>query len=154
VGRWITSVERTLAEDVPARPDDVRRFYADLDTITLVHPLVVSVRTIRRDDTADGYEQTYRVVDAIPVGPVRLRTSYRAHLTVPRSGDIATEARQFPGVRLRGRVSFTPTDGGTRITESIEIAAPRPLLAFTVTKALGAHTAMLAGIRRHFAEPR
>ena len=75
VSRWITRVERTLVEDVPGRPDDVRAFYADLDNIKLVHPLVVSVRTVDRSETADGYEQTYRVTDRIPVGPVRLRAT-------------------------------------------------------------------------------
>ena len=56
VSRWITRVESTLAEDIPGRPDDVRAFYADLDNVTLVHPLVVSVRTVDRSETADGYE--------------------------------------------------------------------------------------------------
>ena len=42
VSRWMTRVERTLSEDVPGTPDDVRGFYADLDNIKLVHPLVAS----------------------------------------------------------------------------------------------------------------
>jgi hypothetical protein len=152
VSRWITTVERTLAEDVPGRPDDVRAFYADLDNITLVHPFVVAVRTIDRSDTADGYEQTYRVTDRIPVGPWRLRATYVAHLHVPRTGDISTDARQFPRVRLRGIVSFTPTGSGTHVTERIGIEAPRPLLRLTVRKAVEAHTEMLAGIRRQFSQ--
>ena len=152
VSRWITRVERTLGEDVPGRPDDVRAFYADLDNITLVHPLVVSVRTVDRGETADGYEQTYRVTDRIPVGPLRVRATYVAHLEVPRTGDISTEARQFPRVRLRGTVSFTPTGSGTRVTERIGIEAPRPLLRLTVRKAVEAHTEMLARIRRQFSE--
>lgn len=150
MGRWIGRVERTLAEDVPGDPADVRAFYADLENIRLVHPLVVSLRTVYRSETADGYEQAYRVTDRVPVGPLRLRTSYRAHVRVPPAGDIATDARQFPRIRLRGRVSFAPTATGTRVTETVEIEAPRPLLAFTAGQAASAHTAMLAGIRRHF----
>jgi polyketide cyclase/dehydrase/lipid transport protein len=150
VSRWIARVERTLVEDVPGRPADVRAFYADLDNIKLVHPLVVSVRTVDRSDTADGYEQTYRVTDRIPLGPLHLRTSYVAHLHVPRTGDISTDARQFPRVRLRGTVSFEPTGSGTRVTERVGIEAPRPLLSMTVRNAVEAHTEMLAGIRRHF----
>jgi hypothetical protein len=150
VSRWITRVERTLSEDVPGMPDDVRAFYTDLDNIRLVHPLVVSVRTVERMETADGYTQTYRVTDRIPVGPLHLRTSYVARLNVPLTGDVATEAEQFPRVRLRGAVSFEPTGPGTRITERIGIEAPRPLASITVHKAVEAHTEMLAGIRRHF----
>ena len=61
-----------------------------------------------------------------------------------------TEADQSPGVHLRGTVSFEPTDGGTRLTERIRIAAPRPLAPMTTREAVKAHVAMLAGIRRHF----
>jgi hypothetical protein len=82
VHRWTTRIERTVAENVPGPPGDVRAFYTDLDNIQLVHPLVVSVRTIDRTETADGYVQTYRVGDRIPVGPVRVRTSYSARLHV------------------------------------------------------------------------
>jgi len=38
----------------------------------LIHPLVVSVRTIDRSDADGGYDQTYRVTDRIPMGPVHL----------------------------------------------------------------------------------
>ena len=150
MGRWITRVERTLNEDVPGPPGDVRAFYADLDTIRLVHPLVVSVRTVDRTVTADGYVQTYRVSDRIPLGPLRLRSSYVARLSVPVTGDVSSEARQFPRVRLRGSVTFEPTPTGTRIVERIRIEAPWPLASVTTRKAVEAHTEMLAGIRRSF----
>jgi hypothetical protein len=150
VGRWIRREECTLSEDVPGPPDDVRGFYVDLDNIKLVHPLVVSVRTVDRRDTPDGYVQIYRVVDRIPVGPVHLRTNYVARLYVPVTGDVLTEARQFPRVRLSGTVSFEPIAAGTRVVERIRIEAPRPLASITVGRAVEAHTEMLAGIRRRF----
>lgn len=150
MSRWITRFERTLYEDVPGSTEDVRAFYADLDNIRLLHPLVVSVRTVERNENADGYVQTYRVTDRIPVGPLHLRTSYVARLHVPLTGDVMTEAEQFPRVRLRGTVSFEPTEAGTRVTERIGIEAPRPLASLTVHKAVEAHIEMLAGIRRYF----
>jgi hypothetical protein len=42
---------QVLTEHVPAT-DVVRRFYVDLDNITALHPLVVSVRSTRK--TGDG----------------------------------------------------------------------------------------------------
>lgn len=147
---FITHAERTLSEDVPAPPDDVRDFYVDLDNIKVVHPLVVSVRTLSRNETVDGYQQTYRVADRIPLGVLSLRISYWARLHVPAHGDVLTEARQFPRVRLSGRVSFEPVALGTRVTERLRIAAPRPLAATTTREAVSAHIAMLAGIRDHF----
>jgi hypothetical protein len=151
VGWWTASAERTLTEDIAAPPAAVRDFYVDLDNIMRVHPLVVSVRSISRTETAHGYVQTYRVHDRIPLGPVTLPTRYVARLDVPVAGAVLTEARQFPAVRLRGVVTFALTDGGTRLAEKIQITAPRVLAGVTVREAVNAHTTMLANIRSHFA---
>jgi hypothetical protein len=150
VSFWITHAARTLTEQIPAAPDVVRDFYVDLDNIKVVHPLVVSVQTISRSRTPDGYQQTYRVRDRIPLGVVALRVSYWARIEVPVRGDVITEARQFPRVRLNGTVTFEPIDSGTRLTERLRIAAPRPLAAMTQREAVNAHIAMLSGIRGHF----
>lgn len=147
---WIAHAERTVTTEVPAPPDRVRDYYVDLDNLKLVHPLIVSVQTLSRSDTGDGYQQSYRVIDWIRLGPFTMRVTYRARLHVPVAGDVRTEADQSPGVRLRATVTFAPTQDGTRLTEHIRIAAPRPLAAFTVRAAVKAHTTMLDGIRRHF----
>ena len=150
---WVAHAERTLSEDVPAPPEQVRDFYVDLDNIKLMHPLIVSVQATSRTEIPEGYLQSYRVVDRIPLGPFTIRITYRARLHVRTDGEVTTEADQSPGVRLRGTVSFAPIDGGTRITERIRIAAPRPLAPMTTREAVKAHIEMLAGIRRHFSVP-
>ncbi|OBH83184.1 polyketide cyclase / dehydrase and lipid transport [Mycobacterium scrofulaceum] len=147
---WVAHGEHTLTEDVPAPPGEVRDFYVDLDNIKLVHPLIVSVELLSRSETPAGVDLSYRVRDRIPLGPFTMTITYRARLRVPPEGDVLTEADQSPGVRLRGRVSFEPTAAGTRVTERIGIAAPRPLAPMTTREAVRAHIAMLAGIRRHF----
>src|SRR5271163_1396769 len=147
---WIAHAERTLTEDVPAPPQVVRDFYVDLDNIKVVHPLIVSVQTLSRTETSEGYAQSYRVVDRIPLGPLTIKINYTARLQVPVNGDVLTEADQSPGVRLRGTVSFEPAGGGTRVTERIRFAAPRLLAAVTIREGVKAHIEMLAGIRRHF----
>ncbi|MDT5317683.1 MAG: hypothetical protein QOD88_205 [Mycobacterium sp.] len=139
-----------MSEDIPAPPDRVRDFYVDLDNIKVVHPLVVSVQTISRSDSAAGYRQTYRVRDRIPLGPLSLRITYWASVEVPVDGDVITEARQFPRVRLNGIVAFEPIASGTRLIERLRIAAPRLLASMTQREAVDAHVAMLAGIRSHF----
>jgi hypothetical protein len=150
VNWWIRGEQRTLTEDVAAPPDRVRDFYVDLDNMRLVHPLVVSVRTAGRHDTAAGYVQTYRIGDRIPLGPITLRTRYSARVQVPAVGDVIAHARQFPRVRLHTVVAFVAIDGGTRIIERMRIEAPRPLAGVTIREAVHAHTEMLANIRRHF----
>ena len=147
---WTAHAERTMADEVPAPPDEVRNFYVDLDNIKLVHPLIVSVEALSRTETPDGYRQSYRVIDRIPLGPFSIRITYRARLDVPAFGDVKTEADQSPGVHLRGTVSFDPAGSGTRVTERIRITAPRLLAPVTTREAVKAHIAMLSGIRRHF----
>jgi hypothetical protein len=150
VSWWVARAERTVTEEIPAPPSEVRDFYVDLDNIKQVHPLVVAVRTTDRRQTEDGYVQTYRVQDRIPMGPLRLPISYVASLHVPTTGDVTAESRQFPRVRLHTTVAFEATGSGTRLTEHMRIEAPRPLAAMTVREAVKAHVAMLAGIRRTF----
>lgn len=147
---WTTHAERTLSEEVPAPPDRVRDFYVDLDSIKLVRQLIVSAQETGRSETPDGYRQSYRVVDRIPLGSLTVKITYPARLHVPANGDVTTEADQSPGVHLRGTVSFEPIDRGTRVTERIRVAAPRLLAPMTIREAVTAHIEMLAGIRRHF----
>jgi hypothetical protein len=150
VSLWIAHAERTISEEIPAPPDVVRDFYVDLDNIKEFHPLVVSVQVLLHSETDEGYQQTYRVRDRIPLGPLSMPITYWAQVRVPADGDVITEARQFPRVRLNGVVSFQPTEVGTRLTERLTIAAPRLLAAVTEREAVAAHVVMLAGIRGHF----
>jgi hypothetical protein len=113
---------------------------------------VVAVHATDRRTTSDGYIQTYRVHDRIPLGPFTLCTGYTATLNVPETGDVTAEARQFPRVRLSSTVAFEDADAGTRVSERVRIQAPRPLAAITTREAIKAHIAMLSGIRRVFAD--
>jgi hypothetical protein len=117
----LAHAERTVSEDIPASPSQVRDFYVDLDNIKHLHPLVVAVRATDRCETAEGYIQSYRVQDRIPLGPLHLRIGYLARLHVPNAGEVTAEARQFPRVRLRTTVSFELIGAGTRITERMRI---------------------------------
>lgn len=148
---WITHAHRIVAETVPAAPARVRAFYVDLRNIVQVHPLVVGVRSTGRCEIPAGYTESYRVRDRIPLaGGLTLPISYGVRIVVPAQGDVTTESRQFPRVRLTSVVSFTETGDGTRVVEDINFEAPRPLVALTVRQATAAHVAMLAGIRRLF----
>lgn len=91
----MTCAERTLTEEVPGSSDEVRAFYTDLTNLKLVHPLVVSVRTIERRESANGHMQTYRVRDRIPLGLFTVKTNYVARLHVPVTSDVVAEAVRF-----------------------------------------------------------
>ncbi|MGW0160899.1 SRPBCC family protein [Mycobacterium sp. NPDC003323] len=147
------TVQRALTDVIPAAPTVVRAFYIDLDNLRTLHPLIVAVRRTARTVGTGETVTRYRVRDRIPFGRIDLPVSYTATLRVPAGGDVLTEARQFPRVRLHGRVSFDDVDGGTRLTERLTISAPAPLRGATVRQAVAAHTEMLARMRRHFETP-
>lgn len=151
----MSSVERTLAQEIPGPPAEVRAVYVDLDNIAEFHPLVISVRTLARRATDDGYEQLYRITDVVPLDflgkrLMRLPVRYTAEVRVPADGPVTTRSTQFPRVRLDSTVSFEPTASGTLLTERIRFSAPPPLLGMTVRQAVAAHTEMLAALRRRF----
>lgn len=143
-----------LCEEVPGAPDDVRTFYTDLNNMKLVHPLVVAVDRVGDRQDAQGHRRDYRVRDRVLFGPLRLAVTYRATVLIAPDGVVHTEARQFPKVRLTGTVTFAPAGAGTTVTETVDIAAPRLLAAFTAEQAEKAHAEMLAAIRRHFEKSR
>jgi hypothetical protein len=154
VSLWIAETQRTLSEDIAAKPGDVRDFYVDLDNVGVLHPFVVDLRATAHSATPEGYRDEYRVRERIPIGPFRLLISFPTWLDVTREGDVTSEVRQFPLVRLYNRIAFEPITTGTRIVERLRISAPRPLTAFTTREAVAAHTRVLAGIRDHFAAER
>ena len=144
------TVERTISAQIPAPPAEVRAYYVDLNNLATLHPLIVSVTVIADTVTGGRRDTTYRIKDLVPLGVVRLPVTYTATMRVPAQGLVSSEANQSPGVRLRSTVSFDALAGGTRLTESLRISAPRPLLGLTVRRAVAAHTEMLDGLRRHF----
>lgn len=150
---WIEQTRRRLTAEVPAPPDRVRAFYADLRNMTLVHPLVTSVTCVQHRADPSGDYRDYRIRDRIPLGPLTLSIRYRASVLVTSDGLVHTESRQFPKVKLSGTVTFTSSPAGSTVTEDVLIGAPRPLAAFTVTQAVAAHTALLARIADYFTAP-
>lgn len=149
---WLSRSRFELGEEVPGAPDDVRTFYTDLANMRLVHPLVVAVDCLADRQDARGRRRDYRVRDRIPLGPFSLGVTYRATVLIAPGGVVRTEARQFPSVRLSATVTFVPLGAGTAVTETVDIEAPRPLVAFTAAQAEKAHAAMLVAIRRRFEE--
>src|SRR5688500_5158171 len=93
---WTAGADHIVSDTVAATTTVVRDYYVDLHNIRHVHPLVVEVNATDRRERADGYVQTYRVRDRVPLGPVTMPITYTARVDVPSRGDVRTQARQFP----------------------------------------------------------
>ena len=109
----------TLFDEIPAAPDEVRDFYVDLDNIKVSTRWSYRCRPARHQDRR-RLRADLSGARPYSIGAVAMRITYRARVDVPIHGDVITEARQFPRVRLRGVVTFEPIESGTRLTERLQ----------------------------------
>ncbi|NEW38921.1 SRPBCC family protein [Nocardia cyriacigeorgica] len=134
---------------VPAPPDRVRDFLADLRESIRIHPLIV--RVDRLNQRMPGIDR-YRIRDRMRMGPMTIAFSYLVETTRTPEGDIVSDAYQFPRIHLHNVTSCTPVDGGTLVHEQVTITAPRLLVATVRREGARAHRTMLDNLAAVLAE--
>ncbi|MBF6159908.1 SRPBCC family protein [Nocardia cyriacigeorgica] len=125
---------------VPAEPDQVRDFLADLRQCARIHPLIIRVH--RLGERMPGVDR-YRIRDRMRLGPMSIAFSYLVETTRTPEGDIVSDAYQFPRIHLHNVTSFTPVEGGTLVHEQVTITAPRFLVNMVRREGSRAHRVML-----------
>jgi hypothetical protein len=134
---------------VPAPPDRVRDFLADLRESIRIHPLIV--RVDRLGERMPGIGR-YRIRDRMRMGPMTIAFSYLVETTRTPEGDIVSDAYQFPRIHLHNVTSCTPVDDGTLVHERVTITAPRLLVATVRREGARAHRTMLDNLAAVLAE--
>lgn len=130
----------------------LRAFLCDLDNYVALHPLIESIHEIESTPELPGAHR-YRVVDRIPIGPLRLRTVYTAALEPVSDHEVHGHAWQSPGVRLHTiyRLSESAGSAGsareTRLDERVWVEAPWWIRRFVVGQARSAHAETLARMK-------
>ena len=131
--------------EIAAPPETVLAFLADLEHHRDLHPLIESIAEV--DPPGDRPDaRAHDIVDLVPIGPFRVRTTYRA--VVERNGTdrVVAEAWQRPRVHLRTTYTATATAGGTHLSEHVRITAPFGLRRFVVRQARNAHAATMRAL--------
>ena len=134
-----------LETEIGAPPDEVHAALCDLHRLSPLHPLIESIDEIDPDPALPGATR-YRVVDRIPIGPLRMKTTYVAALEAVSDTEVHGHAWQSPGVRLRTIYALEACDRGARLVERCHVHAPRWLRRFVVSQARAAHAEMLRGL--------
>jgi hypothetical protein len=117
-------------------------FLSELENFASLHPLIESIRALpARADRPRA--RHYRVVDRIPVGPIRLRTVYTATLDPVAQDEIHGEAWQAPGVHLLSIYRLEDRGASTGLVEEVLVDAPFGLRRFVTRQARDAHRATL-----------
>ncbi|HBX70064.1 MAG TPA: hypothetical protein DEH25_11985 [Chloroflexi bacterium] len=129
---------------IDADPVDVRNFLADLSHHDQIHPLIVQVEELTPPEVDF---RRYQITDRVPVGPFTMKAVYEADIRISPAGDVISEARQSPGIRLQNVTQCIPSNGGTRLVEKVTVSAPRLLLGFVTQQAQESHEGMFSRLK-------
>jgi len=134
---------------IAAPPQKVRSFFARMENLPLIHPLILNVQYVKTTRTEDQVPiQHYRVRDRMRLGPLLLTFTYRVQMLENAEGDLVFETFQSPRIYLFNTTRFLPHPSGTRVTEQVDIDAPRLLLQVVRDQGKQAHWQMLANMKR------
>ena len=126
--------------------EEVYAFLVDLRGYVPLHPFIVSIDALPALEALPG-ASVHRVVDRIPLGPLKLKTVYVAALEPRGNGEVRGHAWQSPRVRLHTRYGLVDFASGTRLVERCFVDAPRLIRPFVVSQARKAHEATLEGLK-------
>ena len=129
--------------DVEAPPPAVTAFLVDLHNHRALHPLIETITDLPRPE-ARPTVRAYEIVDRVPMGPLRVRVTYRAEVEQVAADRIVAEAFQRPRVHLRTEYTVLATDSGSRSIEHVTVTAPFGLTRFVTAQAEKAHAATMA----------
>lgn len=139
----------SLSIEIPAPLEGVREFLADLHRIRVLHPLIVGVDDLPANPARPAARQ-FQVFDRLKLGPLPLRIRYRAEIEVTSADEVRGTAWQFPAIEVRTRYQLAPLTGdSTRLTERVDMTAPRLLIGTVRRQALAAHQETLEKLARH-----
>jgi carbon monoxide dehydrogenase subunit G len=131
-----------------APPAEVFAFLLDPHSYIEMAPLVVTVRDIR---TA-GDTIRYVSVERFRLGPLHWDNPIDVTMTPVSPGRTLRNSVISPGrIRLTATVDLVPAgEGGSSVTETIEVWAPRYLRSFTLRKAREAQEGRVAALTARF----
>lgn len=128
-------------------------FLGDLENLRDLHPLIQEIRELpRRPDRPAA--RHYEILDRVPLGPVRLATTYRAAIEAVSETELWATAWQSPGVELDTRYVAEERSAGMRLHERVWVRTPRWLPGldrFVRHQAEAAHRVTLDRLSAHLA---
>jgi carbon monoxide dehydrogenase subunit G len=136
---------------VAAAPDAVLAHLSDPHSYVGLAPLIVAVRDVR----AEGNRVSYVSVERFRLGPLHWDNPIRVTMTTDAAALRVTSHVRSPGwVTLDSVVDLVPRDeGGTDVTETVELSCPAVLRGFVVREAKRAQDGRATELTRRMAGP-
>jgi ligand-binding SRPBCC domain-containing protein len=134
---------------IQAPPETVLGFLDNAENHPKIHPMVVGIQLIEATSAPDGAPiRSYAIRDQMQLGPFTIRFTYRAAFQRRPGGELIFDAFQFPRIKLHNIFHFQPEGTGTRVTEQVNIQAPRLLIKTVYKQAQHAHQQMLLNLKK------
>ncbi len=138
---------------IQAPPENVLGFLDNADNHPKIHPMVVGIRLTETTSAPDGTPvRNYAIRDRMRLGPFTIRFTYRAAFQRRSGSELVFDAVQFPRIKLHNIFHFQPEGMGTRVTEQVNIQAPRLLIKTVYEQAQHAHQQMLLNLKKQLEE--
>jgi hypothetical protein len=128
-----------LESVVAATPIEAVDFLSRLDLHRGLHPYFQRAEVTAEGVGEAGTWSDWRVVERTPLGPLRYTLHFTARLTRTSPTSLHTFVEPAPRCTLTATTTASRTDGGTRLVEMLEVAAPRPLIGYMSRHAELAH---------------
>ena len=122
---------------------------ADPQNLIGLQPLLIEMSPVQSTSVNGVIIKTYETVEAFRLGGhnvYRNRIRVETTLTLPHE-QIDSRVHSPGGVTLMVRYIFTPQDGGTQLTEVMEIHLPRPIAGFVVRQATQAQNTVMQRLK-------
>lgn len=81
-------------------------------------------------------------------GPLTIQFTYRVDMHMGVTGEIISDAYQFPGIHLHNITSCQTENQGTRLQERVTITAPRLLIKTVDQQGQQAHREMFQNLKK------
>lgn len=129
--------------------EKVTDFLVGLNNHSQIHPLIVKVEQTASSTAEDGTEiKHYKIRDRMKQGPFTIAFTYDVTIGINTQGEIVSDAYQKPGIHLHNITRCLPEGNGTRVTEYVEITAPRLLIQTVFKQGLASHKEMFANLKK------
>lgn len=146
---------RTFVLDtlVDATPEAAIDFLAQLDRHRGLHPYLQEAERVGRGTAPDGDWVEWRIVERPRLGPFRYTIRFPARVTRTSATSMASSVRAAQGCTLVSLTAASPTDAGTRVSETVTVTAPGLLVDYMHRQALLAHKRTYSLLPRELAAP-
>ena len=124
-----------LETSVGAAPEEAIDFLLSLDRHPGVHPYFTHAEIVAEGSDAIGPWTDWKVTETSRIGPFSYPLRFPTRTSRASGTSMTSVVRPAPGCRLDITARAVEVAGGARVTETVAVSAPPPLLGYMTRQA-------------------